>query len=372
MPTTFDRYLFKRYLSSFVILFVSTYGLYVVIDGFTNMDDFTGADAAVGEVMLQMGQYYSYRASDFFEMVGPILSVVAAVVTLGLLHYQKEIHPILAAGVPAYRLALPLLAGVLCVSIGLVLNTEYLVPQVSLLLQSSRSGGLSVGKPVEPMQDYEMHINIDGEYMLAENETLHRGRFILAAPVLVDELTTLTCESATYHEQSDSHPAGWLLKGVRPELQEIDLSELGKQKLYRTASEGELFLPSQISFRQLYSHGGNYLFDSTPQLVQRINSPAFSQHTINRQILHLHNRMIRPLQNLIAVMVAIPFVLRKESQSLITNMACAAGVLILLLGLQHLGNFLASAKLLTPDFAVWMSILAGGGIAAWFAPDVLT
>ena len=53
-------------------------------------------------------------------------------------------------------------------------------------------------------------------------------------------------------------------------------------------------------------------------------------------------------------------------------MALAASVLVLLLGIQHLGNFLASAKMLTPDLAVWIPILSGGALASWFSSDVLT
>ena len=40
VSTTFDRYLIARYLQIFVILFVSMFGLFVVIDGFSNVDEF--------------------------------------------------------------------------------------------------------------------------------------------------------------------------------------------------------------------------------------------------------------------------------------------------------------------------------------------
>jgi len=39
---------------------------------------------------------------------------------------------------------------------------------------------------------------------------------------------------------------------------------------------------------------------------------------------------------------------------------------------QQLANFLASAKIVTPDLAVWIPVLVGGGLAAWFSEDVLT
>ena len=38
--TIFDRYLLGRFTWVFVVLFVTTFGLFVVIDGFTNVDAF--------------------------------------------------------------------------------------------------------------------------------------------------------------------------------------------------------------------------------------------------------------------------------------------------------------------------------------------
>ena len=372
MFTTYDRYLFKRYLSTFMVLFVSTYGLYVVFDGFTNVDGFQDQASSVGTVLARMVRYYTFRASDFFEMVGSLLSIGSAIVVFGLLQYQREMQPILAAGIPTYRLTIPLLAGALLVNGLLIINTEMIVPKTSLELQSSRSGGTSIGKMIQPAQDYELYMNIDGDYMLASDRTLHNGRFILQAPVLVKELTTLTCDVAAYYDETSKHPGGWRLQNVEPGFSNLKLTEFGTEKIYRLKGSEDIFLASDVTFNQMYSQGGNYLFDSTPQLIRRINSPALSQFSIDRQILHLHTRLVRPLQNLIAVMLAVPFVFRRESRSLLTNMALSAGVLVLLLAVQQASAFLASSKMVTPDFAVWIPVLLGGGFASWYSSEVLT
>jgi lipopolysaccharide export system permease protein len=368
---TFDRYLLKRYLTTFVIMFVSTYGLFVVIDGFTNLDDFQDKSSTVVELLISMGKYYAYWASDFFDLVGASLSVMTAVIVMGLLLYHRELQPILAAGIPTYRLARPLIVGVIITNLLLIANTELVIPKVSFYLQSSRGDGLSRGKSVEPVQDYELHINIDGDRIFADDQSITQGRFILSAPFLVRELTTLSCEKAVYYPKS-SHPAGWLLKNVRPKYDDLKLTDLGRENLLKLKGREDLFLTTDVTFAQIYSKGGNYLFDTTPELIERVNSPALSQTTIRRQILHLHNRLARPLQSICAVMLAIPFVIRKESRSLIAGMALASGVLVSMMALQQLSNFLASAMVITPDFAIFVPVLVGGGMAAWYSQDVLT
>lgn len=369
---TFDRYLLRRYLFTFIILFVSTYGLFVVIDGFTNIDEYQQNDESVVQMLQAMGQFYAYRASDFFDMVGAILSVVTAIIVLGLVLYQRELQPILAAGVPSYRLARPLIVGVMVANLLLVLNTEFVIPKVSLLLQASRGGGLTEGKAIEPVQDYELHMNIDGDLVFADDQSIENGRFILTAPFLVHELTTLSCKKASYYPETSGHPAGWRLHQAQPALEQIKLTDLGKNNLFQLKESEDIFISTKVTFHQIYSKGGNYLYDTTPQLIDRVNSPALSQASISRQVLHLHNRMARPFQNLTAIMLLIPFVMRKESRSLITSMAWASGVLISMMVVQQLGNFMASAKIVTPDLAVWLPILIGGGLAAWYAEDVLT
>ena len=109
MFTTFDRYLLARMLHTFVVMFVAAYGLYIVIDLFTNIDSFQENTASTMELVARIGEFYAWRAFDFFEMTGPILIVIAVIAVLGLLQKNSETFPILAAGIPAFRLLRPLL-----------------------------------------------------------------------------------------------------------------------------------------------------------------------------------------------------------------------------------------------------------------------
>ena len=98
--TLFDRYLLQRFLSVFMIMFVSTFGLFMVIDGFTNVDEFQSGGVGAAGAIQRMSRYYLLQSSVFFEMVGPILAVVTVMVVFALLQKNSEVHPILAAGIP--------------------------------------------------------------------------------------------------------------------------------------------------------------------------------------------------------------------------------------------------------------------------------
>ena len=78
MTTLIDRYLLQRYWQAFAVTFLALFGLYVVLDVFTNLDEFTRNSAGVGQVLKDMSQYYLFRGFAFFESVGSFVSVMSA------------------------------------------------------------------------------------------------------------------------------------------------------------------------------------------------------------------------------------------------------------------------------------------------------
>ena len=84
MGTTFDRYLIARYLQIFVILYLSVFGLFVVIDGFSNLDEFQDHAENAVELLMLMGGYYANQSTLFLDMCGPTLTVVDAMVVFAL------------------------------------------------------------------------------------------------------------------------------------------------------------------------------------------------------------------------------------------------------------------------------------------------
>src|SRR5690606_12437881 len=122
----------------YVILFLTGFGLFVVIDVFANIDDFTeGRDDMLGLVAAMAG-FYGYQSSLFFDLIGSILAVVATMAVFALLQKHSEIHPILAAGIPTWRLILPILVGTVLVTGAIVLNKELVLPRIYHMLQAPR------------------------------------------------------------------------------------------------------------------------------------------------------------------------------------------------------------------------------------------
>lgn len=373
MMTTFDRYLVGRLLHTFGVLFVAAYGLYVVIDLFTNIDDFQQEAASLFDLGLSIAQYYGWRSAEFFEMAGPILIVIAVIAVLGLLQKHHENYPILASGVPAFRLLRPLLVAAALLNLALIINQEFIIPALAVQLQSPRGSAGAQLQHVEPVYDYSNYLmHIDGEHVQVEKQCLVDASFALPVPELAAQSCTLKAETATFVEQTERHPSGWLLKNLTGVFDPEVLTEEGQGRVIPADNGRDVFVVSSVSFDQLYNRGRNLKLLSSGQLIHRIRNPSTGLVPVRGQSLALHSRITRPVLCLLSICMALPLVMRRESRSLIMNMAICAGVLGFFYALTQGCLALGSTGALRPEQAAWIPVILSGMASTWTAGYVQT
>jgi lipopolysaccharide export system permease protein len=315
--------------------------------------------------MLAMIVYYGFQSSLFFDMVASILSIVAVMIVFGLLYKHHEIHPILAAGIPIYRLVLPVLAGTLTVNAAIIANQELIIPQIAPRLQASRSEERSDREKVEQINDYETGIMIGGKWLHLFTKQVEDASFILPVPQIASTLTPLKAKEATYFEETAERPAGWLLNDANPKYSQLNLTESGRHFVLPMQDPKQVFVVSDVNFDQLSSRSRSYRYVTTPQLLRRIRNPAYSVVSIRGQMLNLHSRLLRPIADIICVLLAVPLILRKESRSLVVNMALSTLVLGGVYMMSQAANYLGSVNLVETDLAAWLPIILAGTLSSW-------
>src|SRR4051812_33432784 len=102
-----DRLLFRSFIKAYIICLVSLLTLYVVIDLFTNLDDFTEKHPGMNEVMKHIGTYYGYKVTQIFDRLSEVITLLAATFTVALLQRNNELLPLLSAGVSTRRVVMP-------------------------------------------------------------------------------------------------------------------------------------------------------------------------------------------------------------------------------------------------------------------------
>ena len=372
MLTTFDRYLLKRYLSVFAILFVCTFGLFVVIDGFTNVDAFQETAGGTLDVFLAMAGYYTFQASAFFDLIAPILAVMSATVVFALLMKHAEIHPVLAAGVPLYRLLVPVILGAIAVNALAFANQELIVPRIAHRIQAARGQSAAEGHAVDPVYDYDSRIRIDGHELYLSERRIHQANFVLPVPEIVQDLTTLKSRQATYYDATPERPAGWLLEDVTPRYADLSLTDAGRSRVLPSEDAADVFVATAVSFDQLHNRNRSQQFASTPELVRRVRNPAYGVASLRGTTLQVHTRLVAPLANVLSVLIAVPLVVRRESRSLVVNLALCTGVLIVVYAAAQACLYLGRANLIPTDLAAWAPAILAGTLAAWLSGSAQT
>src|SRR5262245_11057204 len=133
-----DRLLIASYIKAYLICLVSMLGLYVVVDLFTNIDDFTQHHSGLIEVLTHIGRYYGYKVSQIFDRLCEPIVLLAAMFTIAWVQRSNELLPLLSAGVPTRRAVRPVLFSRILFLTLSVLNQELVIPHIAGYLMTNR------------------------------------------------------------------------------------------------------------------------------------------------------------------------------------------------------------------------------------------
>ena len=209
-----DRQRYWSFLKAYLICYTSLVGLFIVIDAFSNFDEF--AKRAEGLEMFQvMGRYYLVHQSLFFDYLCGVIGMMAAIFTVTWMQRNNEQLAILAAGVSTHRAIRPVLVSSVIVSSFAVLNQELIMPRYAEELAKSHDDDGQHTVHVSSRYD-SRNVLIDA--LDADRATKTLMPFYATIPVeIFGEIKELRGEQGTYIPPD--HPmaplkGGWLVRGA--------------------------------------------------------------------------------------------------------------------------------------------------------------
>lgn len=371
--TTYDRYLLSRFLYIFAVFFVAAIGLFTVVDGFTNLDDFQVRTDGFGELFLRMTQYYGYQSLLIVDLAGPTLCVISIMCVLAIFLKNGEVHPVLAAGVPTYRLTLPLVIGVLLVNAMLIANQELVLPRIAPHLQGHHGDTAASEQKVREQYDPKWWIFVTGKSAIPAEKRIHHPKFQLPAQTLAQDFVWIEAEDAIYKPPVNG-VGGWHLINLKTDISDLGLTSSGEE-IVIPQPDGSLFIASTLTFDQVSRQTSNYRLVSTWSLIQRLQLPAGSLISRRALLTHLHSRLTRPILILIGAFIVVPLIVRRDKMgpmAQVTNIATCMLTLGVVFGISMGTQFLGQSGLLRPDQAVWGPLVLSGSFAGWLSGIVRT
>src|SRR4051794_25610706 len=148
-----DRERYRAFFKAYVICFTALVGLYIVIDAFSNLDEFSKRAEGAVELFQVMGRFYLVHMSQFYDRLCGVIGMMAAIFTVTWMQRNNELLAMLAAGISTQRVIRPVWVSTILVSLLAVVNQEVIMPRYAEEIQKSHDDDGQ--RKVQPVMRYD-------------------------------------------------------------------------------------------------------------------------------------------------------------------------------------------------------------------------
>ena len=351
----FDRYLILIFVKAFLICFTSLVGLYIVIDAFSNLDEFSERSHGVFSLLAVMGEYYSYRVSMFFDRLAPVITTISSMFTFSWIQRTNELMPMLAAGVPIRRIITPVLISAMVVCGITIANQELVIPRIAKQLMMRPDDDKE--RTVKAQYAYDPRgILFNGDECYRAQKKVAPAFITLQPPHLVDSILELRAHEAEYvAPRDDELSGGWILRGIVPATFQCN------EAVLQPLESGEYFLHTSITLDQVQRKHAWFQFSSTHDLIDEMRQSGGGAQT--EMAVLLHWRLMRPVATLTLLFLGMPFVLSGTDRRMVSLVGVSLVVSLAFQFFAQICQRLGNIDAINPPLAAWLPVLVFGSLA---------
>jgi lipopolysaccharide export system permease protein len=353
-----DRLLLRGFLKAYLVCLVSLLSLYIVVDLFTNLEDFAEHHTSLVPILKHVGTYYGFKVTQIFDRLCEAIVLMAAAFTVALTQRNNELIPLLSAGVSTRRVVRPILLGA-CVMLGLsIANQELVIPRIGTFLMNDRDDPKGE-KDLVVQGAYEPNgIHIEGRLGTRKGMVVKEEFYVVIPESVGGCLVNLSAREGQYIPPGNGpHSGGWLLKDTSPAQ-----LENWNNPILEMIDPGKYFLHTQeVDFDAITRARNWYNFASTARLALELAKPDSTRLASMAVLFHM--RFTRPVLGLILVLSGLAVILRDQNR----NVFLSAGFCVVLCGMFFAALFVCKSlgdnEYLSPALAAWLPVLFFGPFA---------
>ncbi len=353
---TLDRMLFWAFVRSYAIVLISLLSLYIIIDLFTNLDDFAGR-GTLSAMVTHIGRHYGPQAALIFDRLSEAIALLAAVFTVAWMVRNNELLPQLSAGVSARRVIRPVLIGTACaLSLG-PLNQELVIPRLADELQAPRDDP-NFERPIEMKGAFDSTgVHIEGVSGFRKDLRVV-GFFATFPETATSGMLHIQADEAIYIPATGEQVDGeWLLLNTTPE----SIAEPLPEYLSCDAPRKFRLKVREADFDAMTRGSKWYTFASTAKLREILNRPDPRRMAPVAVLFHM--RFTRPLVGMLMVVIGLAILLRDHNRHFLMSAGMCLVVCAMFYGLVFMSRYLGETDVIAAPFAAWLPVLIFGPYA---------
>ncbi len=365
-----DRYVAKNFLIGYAIAFLVLVGMRILIDLSVNVDEFTENKAySTSMILANIFEFYRVQSLLYFRDFAGIITVVAAVFSLGNMTKKNELIAVMASGISLKRIIMPIIVLSIALTALLVVDQEVLIPNKATELTKSHD-------EIRQDQTYRIVCMTDSNSSILNASSYNEATHTLTNPsiILKKEIAPnkwktvgwITADKAVYDESKKS----WRLssKVVDPETKEVITTGGILQKIVP---------PGDDDVTKTYSELKYYKSDLTPQIIPIRKEERFTSFLSSAQLERLarndakvhdkaklymqkHTRITDPLINFIMLLVALPILVCRDNKAMKSAIMISFGTTMACFIIAFVSKLIGTEVFLgkiRPVLFAWLPIL---------------
>ena len=360
-----DRYVLWLFVKVLSISFFSVLGLYIVIDLFANLQEFSAYSITTkGGLAAVLWDYYSPRVYWFFDITAGLMAMVAGIFAVTWMQRTNELTSLMAAGIGPARVIRLIWVATIGVSLLGVVNREVFLPKVRDKLARNAQDWLGdSAKPCRPIWDLKTNILISGKHTFANERRIEAPTFSQLPEEVRPWGRQIVGERARYRPPASGRPGGYLVQGVRlpANLAELDTGLIEGEavllgpKDHAWLKAGECFVVSGVTFEQLSVGSQWQEYMSTAELIAGLYNQSLDYGSYVR--VTLHKRFVQPLLDVTLIFLGLPLVLARGQRNLFAAGGYAAALVLAFFCVTLLSHSLGTNYLISPHLAAWLPLI---------------
>jgi lipopolysaccharide export system permease protein len=340
-------------------------GLFVVVDLFMNLEDFTSNKSDFADVAKFIGVFYGYKSFQIFDRLCESVILLAGMFTVAWMQRNNELVPLLSAGVSTRRVVQPVLicAGAM---MGLAaINQEFGLPSIdSFMLENRKNPDGSQETEVKGI--FDMWGTLVSADKAVRKEGLLKGfNAVIPQRPGRNSITTLQAKEAYYipEQENDKRSGGFLLKYTRHEGQ---MEWANEDDIVQPLGDGVYFLKTKgVDLDTVVRVKNWFMYLPTWKLLEELDRPGNTQHATLAIV--FHTRMTRPVVGIILILLGLSVILRDQNRNVFVSaglcLALSAVFFASIFACQWLGKDESASQYVSPALAAWLPVIVYGPCA---------
>jgi lipopolysaccharide export system permease protein len=347
-----DRLVILAYARSFLFCLFSLLSLYVVIDLFTNLDDFFNNDLGFVGGLIGIGRYYIYSSSRILDRLCEPIILLAGAFTVAWMQRNNELLPLLSAGVPTRRVLRPVFIGaMLFIALGVV-NQELIIPRIAHILVRPRNDMDGLNETFAQAAYDSTGIHVEGHTARRSTQTV--TLFYCTIPDAQGiGLVHFSAREAQYVPPGNGpYTGGWLLTDTTPAI----LPDWDNPRLARMIDRGRWFVYTRdVDFDTVTRNGTWYMLYSTVRLHDLLNKSDMRR--LDAMAVLFHMRLTRPVVGFLLVVMGLSVILRDPNRNVFVSTGYCLVLCTIFFGAVYGCKFLGDHDYLAPALAAWLPVI---------------